>query len=164
MGLYIFIFFMKMIEVSIFSLRTIFITSGEKKVSSILGFFEILIWGFGTGVVVSFIFEDLFLLIPFLLGGQLGMYVGMTIQSSISKRDTIVISYVKNDKLNITMQNLKETNYGVTVLESEDKNKVLLIATKRNKILKLKKLIKSIDKESLIITSPAYDTVGGYIY
>jgi uncharacterized protein YebE (UPF0316 family) len=164
MGLYIFVFGMKLLEVTIFSLRTVLITSGEKKLSSIMGFFEVIVWGFGTGIVVSFIFEDLFILIPFLLGGQIGIYMGMSLQSYVSKRDTIIISYIREEKLEKTMEDLKETNYGLTVLESEEEKKVLLIATKRNRISKLKRLIKSIDKESLIITSPAYDTIGGHIY
>lgn len=139
MQLYLFVFTMKLLEISIYSMRMVLITSGEKKISSVIGFFEVIVWGFGTATVVNYIFDDLFILIPYLTAGMIGIYIGMGLQTLISKRDTIVISYVKKANLTQIMMNLKEENYGLTVLESEENSKVLLIATKRNRIPKLKK-------------------------
>lgn len=164
MGVYIFISAMKFLEVAIFSLRTSLITSGEKKISSIIGFFEVIVWTFGTGTVVKYVFEDLFILIPYLIAGAIGVYVGMGIENIISKRDTVVISFVKSNFLDKVMSDLKKENYGLTVLDSEEENKMLLIATKKNRIHKIKKIIKKIDLNSTIITNAASDTVGGYIY
>jgi uncharacterized protein YebE (UPF0316 family) len=162
--LYLFIFSLKILEVGIYSIRMVLLTSGEKYKSSLFSFFEVVVWAFGTGMVAKLIFEDLFILFPYLLGGLIGAFLGMTIQEFISKRDTIVITFINIDNFNEITSSLRKNKYGLTILECEEGEKMLLVATKKNRISNLRKIIKRIDKDSTIITNAAGDTVGGYIY
>ena len=142
----------------------VLLTSGEKIKSSVLSFFEVIVWAYGTGMVAKLIFEDLFILFPYLLAGFIGAYLGMTIQEYISKRDTIVMTFFDQKKFNEIIECLRNNNYGLTIMDSEDGEKMLLVATKKNRISNLKKIIKNIDITSTIITNAAGETVGGYIY
>lgn len=161
---YIFVFLMKLLEHTIYSLRMTFLVSGEKKVSTMLSFFEVIVWAIGTGTVVTVILDDFFVLIPFLLGGALGIYVGMFIQSLISTQNTVLIGTVNVKKLEQVMLGLKQENFGVTVLESDEEIKVLILATKQNRVNLLKKTIKKWDESATLINNGADDIVGGYVF
>jgi uncharacterized protein YebE (UPF0316 family) len=161
---YMFIFTLKILEVGIYALRMVLLTSGEKFKSSFLSFFEVIVWAFGTGLAAKLIMTDFYILIPYLLGGVVGAYLGMTIQEYVSKRDTIVMTFFNQNKFDEITLSLRENNYGLTVLTSLDDEKMLLVATKKNRISHLKKIIKSIDNNSTIITNAAEETIGGYIY
>lgn len=163
-GFYFFIFALKIMEHSIFAVKTAMITSGQRKFAAFISFFEILIWGIGTGSVVTSILDDYFVLIPFLLGGQIGLYLGMVIEGFVSKRDTVVIGITHAAVCNKTAKSLRENEFGVTILDSEDNTKVLVIATKKYKINKVRKILKEFNDNASIVINPAGRTIGGFMH
>lgn len=163
-NLYLFIFILKLLEHSVFAARMSLLTSGQKKFAALLSFPEVAVWAIGTGSVISGFKDDFFLIVPFLLGGQAGMMLGMYLQNLISKRDTVIIGITHEEFCHRTVNNLKENNFGVTILESEDNTKVLVIATKKNRISKARKILRKLNKNASIITNPANPTIGGHVY
>ncbi len=164
LNFYFTIFSLKLIENAFYSLAMCFLTSGEKKKVALMAFFHVVSWGLGTGIVVLNLFDDLFILFPFLLGGQIGIYLGMIVQNIFSRRNMVVIGITKDIFLDKTMMKLKTSNFGATVIESEDETKVIIIATKRNNVSKIRKILKEFNESSKIIINPANTPIGGYIY
>lgn len=161
---YITIFTLKLLENAFYSMNMCFLTSGENKKAALMAFFQIVAWGFGTGFVVLNLFDDLYVLIPYLLGGQVGIYLGMVVRNIFSRKNMIVIGITKDVVLSKTMDKLRVSNYGATVIESEDETKVLVIATKRNNVSKIKRILKEFNDSAKVIINPANTPIGGYIF
>lgn len=159
-GLYLLIFLFKFIETSIFSAKNVFLVSGEIKKATFLTFFEVVFWGLGTGSVILSVFSDFYVLIPLLLGSLSGVYIGMTIQDILSNTDTVLIGIIKENEIDRVLSMLTLKKHGVTVLESEDFQKVVVIATKKNRVYELKKMILKVSKEATFITNSASEIMG----
>lgn len=164
MGFYILVFTLKFLEMALYSARMAFLISGQKKSASFTSIFEVAAWAFGTGAVAMTLFTDLYVLVPYLLGSQIGILVGMYIENIISKRDTVLIVITNELCCVNTIHELATNNFGVTTLESEDNTKILLIATKKLRINKAKKILKQFNHNQIVITTAASKAVGGYIY
>lgn len=158
--LYLLIFALKFGETSIFSAKNAFLITGEIKKAALLTFFEVIFWGLGTGSVILTVFSDYYVLIPLLLGSITGVFAGMTIQDKLSNSDTVLLGVVGQNEIEKVLLELKNKQYGATVLDSEDFDKVIVIATKKNKIHELKKTIKNISSNVTFITNAASETVG----
>jgi uncharacterized protein YebE (UPF0316 family) len=79
----ILIFFARIIDVSMDTVRIIFISKGYKSIASILGFFEVIIWL----IAITQIMQNLtnaFCYIAYGAGFATGTYVGMVIEEKLS--------------------------------------------------------------------------------
>lgn len=163
-GFFIFIFILKFLEMTIYSARIALLTSGQKKSAAFLSIFEITVWAYGTGSVAMKLLDDYYIIIPYLLGSQIGILTGMFIENLISKRDSVIICMTHEEHCKKTQEELSKNNYGVTTLESEDNSSILIITTKKSRINKARKILKKFNKQATIITTAASKSVGGYIY
>ncbi len=81
---YAFIFFAKIIEVALMTVRTVLITRGEKLYGSIIGFIEVTIWLYVTSSVLSGIKDDPIRMVVYALGFTCGNYVGCVIEEKLA--------------------------------------------------------------------------------
>lgn len=115
----ILIIFSRVLDVSLGTLRVVFISRGFKKIAPFIGFFEVLIWI----IVVRQIFTNVTnpaWFIAYALGFGLGTYIGIIISEKLSVGEVLVrIITTKNaDQL---IKELKESGHGITVTNSEGK-------------------------------------------
>ena len=82
--LYLIIFFAKIIEVSISTVRIVYINKGEKVKGAALGFIEILIWLVVVSSVLNNITEDPIKVFIYAIAFSLGNFFGVTIESKIA--------------------------------------------------------------------------------
>ena len=82
--LYFIIFFAKIIEVSISTVRIVFINKGEKIKGAALGFIEIMIWLIVVSSVLNNITEDPIKVFIYAIAFSLGNFFGVTIESKIA--------------------------------------------------------------------------------
>ncbi|MFH0808383.1 MAG: DUF2179 domain-containing protein [archaeon] len=138
------IFLARVADVSIGTIRLIFVSKGFKILSPILGFFEILIYI----ITVSKILSDMtnpWLYVVYALGYSAGNYIGMCIEEklSIGKVMIRIITQKNSEQL---IKNLKEEGYNLTIVDAKGKRgKVKLIFSVINK-KELKSIIKIMDK------------------
>ena len=136
------IFLARIIDVTIGTLRIVFISRGDKIISPLLGFFEVLIWT----IAVSRIFEHLnnyLYYIAFAGGFAVGNYVGLIIEEKLALGVVIIRSIVKRNA-NKLISALREGGYGVTTVDakgSKENVKVLYSIVKRQDIEKVVNLI-----------------------
>ena len=165
--LYIIIFCAKIIEVSISTIRLVFINKGERVKGAILGFIEILIWLIVVSSVLNNITEDPIKVFIYAAAFSLGNYLGVTIESKIAV-GLASIQVVVNEKSGKVLADiLREQGYGVTIIEGKGKNesikKLLFIQLKRKKIPDAVKLIKQHNPEAYITVNDIKSMLGGYI-
>ncbi len=79
----ILIFFLRIVDVSIATVRLLFAVRGRKLAAATLGFFEILIWIVVIGTVVRNL-DSVLLVIGYAAGFAAGNYVGITIEEKLA--------------------------------------------------------------------------------
>ena len=145
------IMIMRICDVSIGTMRTIFVVQGRKYYAGIAGMIEVLIWVFA----IRFIFQHLDYipnLFGYAIGFGLGNILGITIEQKIGLGyvQLNVISKFSTDKIADT---LRINKYGVTILPGEGGTggvAIIVLITPRKNQNKVIKLIESIDDKSFI--------------
>ena len=145
------IMLMRICDVSIGTMRTIFVVQGRKYYAGLAGMIEVLIWVFA----IRFIFQHLdFIpnLFGYAIGFGLGNILGITIEQKIGLGyvQLNVISKFLTDKITDT---LRLNKYGVTILPGEGGTggvAIIVLITSRKNQKKVIHLIESIDNQAFI--------------
>ena len=83
-AVYAFIFFAKLIEVSVFTLRTVYMTRGNKRAAVMFGAVGITLWLIVVSSVLMNITEDPLRVVFYVLAFALGVYLGMLIEDKLA--------------------------------------------------------------------------------
>lgn len=159
----VFIFFARITDVSMGTLRMILLVKGQRKIAVMLGFFEVMIYLIVLGKVVGNINKPL-LIIAYCLGYASGNYVGSKLEEKLSIGRLLVQIIVKEIKCGI-VDALRNAGFGVTIFEGEgmDGNSYMLnVITERKKISELKEIINKLDCGAFLTTMDVRSSLGGY--
>jgi uncharacterized protein YebE (UPF0316 family) len=110
------IFMARICDVSIGTLRIIFVSKGKRNIAPILGFFEVLIWI----TAISKIMENLDNYINFVAyaaGFATGNFVGMIIEEKLAM-GIMMIRVFAHERGNELVQTLNAGGFGATVVEA----------------------------------------------
>ena len=136
------IFFSRIGDVSLGTLRNVFISKGFKKIVPFLGFFEVLIWI----IVVAQVMKNLNNVACYLAwasGFATGTFVGLQIEERLAL-GLQVIRIITNQNCDELLVALKQNNHGVTLVDAQgSKGPVKMIFTiiKRQNVHSVVKLI-----------------------
>lgn len=106
------IFFARVTDVSLGTLRIIFVSRGRKFVSALLGFFEVLIWLLVMGQVMQNM-DSIAGFFAYSLGYATGNYVGVFIEEKMAMGFVLVRVITQFDAMELT-DYLRSHDYGVT--------------------------------------------------
>ena len=129
------IFSARIVDVSLGTLRFIFITKGFRKLSPIVGFVEVIIWLLAVREVMLNL-RNIACFFAYGVGFAMGNYVGIWLEEKLSFGMTLV-RVVLNTDPNGLMEFLKEKEFGYTVVEGEgarEKVKILFTIVKRKQL------------------------------
>lgn len=122
------IFVARIFDVTLGTLRIIFVSRGKRNLAPLLGFFEVLIWI----VVISQLVQNLEAFtayIGYAAGFAAGNYVGMWLEDKLAL-GTYMMRMITSDDVSGIISRLREAGYGVTRVEGEgSKGSVNLIYT-----------------------------------
>ncbi len=110
------VFGARVLDVSLGTLRIIFVARGRRKLAPLLGFFEVLIWI----VVVSQVIQNLhspLAFIAYAAGFATGNYVGMRIEDKLAI-GTLVVRVIVPQEASQLMTQLHDAGYGVTSIDA----------------------------------------------
>jgi uncharacterized protein YebE (UPF0316 family) len=165
--LYSIIFFAKIVEVSISTVRIVLINKGERVKGAILGFTEIIIWLVVVSSVLNNITEDPIKALVYAAAFALGNFVGVTIESKIAVGLASIQVVVGEKSGEVLAGILRDRGYGVTIIEGKGKNNsiknLLFIQLKRKKIPEAVRIIKEQCPEAYITVNDIKSMLGGYI-
>ena len=111
------IFCARICDVTLGTIRVIFISKGIKYLAPIIGFFEVIIWLLAIGQVMNNL-TNIVAYIAYGAGFAAGTYIGMAIEEKISLGLTSVRIITRDDPADM-MQYLRTHDYGVTSIDGE---------------------------------------------
>ena len=158
------IFFVRILDVSLGTIRTMFVVRGKKLISSIIGFFEILVWFLVVKEALQTESNSIFIAISYSLGFATGNYIGALLSDKLITGNVSVQVFTNNNNLE---KILREHGYGVssvvyTGYEEEAHKPMLFINIDKKKEKALRELIKKNDKEAFIIVNETKYVENGY--
>ncbi len=165
--LYIVIFTAKIIEVTIGVFRMVLITKGERKLATIIAFFEIIIWLLVVSTVLVNITEDPFKVLAYAAGFAFGQMFGSLLEDKIALGN-IRVEIIADEQVGIKLANyLRENNFGVTTMEASGmtcKKMIIFLYAARKQIKHIMDLCNEISKELVITVDDIKPISGGYYY
>lgn len=158
------IFFVRILDVSLGTIRTMFVVRGKKLISSMIGFFEILVWFLVVKEALQTESNSIFIAISYSLGFATGNYIGALLSDKLITGNVSVQVFTNNNNLE---KILREHDYGVssvvyTGYEEEAHKHMLFINVDKKKEKALRELIKKNDKEAFIIVNETKYVENGY--
>ena len=129
------IFLARICDVSIGTLRLIFVAKGFKHIAPLLGFFEVIIWLLAVGQIMKHL-DNIVCYIAYGGGFAMGNYIGMYLEEKISMGSVIIRVIPKTDTTEL-IHELREQNFGLTVVDAEGssgKVKMIFSVIKRENI------------------------------
>lgn len=142
----IMIFFGRIIDVTLGTLRIIFVSKGEKFKAPIIGFFEVFVWV----VIISQILaraNDLVAYLSYAAGYATGNYVGIIIEQRIAYGVVLCRIYTKENGANL-ISLLKGFGHGATLVQgtgSVDKVDIVETVIERKDMKNIEKTLVDFD-------------------
>ncbi|HOU02003.1 MAG TPA: DUF2179 domain-containing protein [Bacteroidales bacterium] len=120
------IFLARICDVSIGTIRIIFVSKGNKRIAPILGFFEVLIWITAISKIMQNL-DNYVNYVAYAAGFATGNFVGMIIEEKLAV-GIQMIRIITHQSGNELVQSLNSKGYGATSVEAKGaKEKVHLI-------------------------------------
>lgn len=160
------VFIIKTIEVSLSTIKTVFITKKKKLFSMILGFLEILIWINLVNTVLSDLSQSPEKMFAYALGYSLGILVGLMIEDFIPIGN-ITLHVTLNEKNSHTIINkIRDSGFAVTSFKGEGisgEKIILILHMKKKRKNKFIELINLLDEPYILSIVDANTLKGGYL-
>ena len=153
------IFFARILDVSISTIRTTFVLRGKTIIVAILAFLEITIWFLVARTALN-IELNIFIVLSYSGGYTMGTIIGTIITSKYIKTNMEVI--VISSKIK-RIDFIKNADYGVSILNKDKDKTVLLIETDKKRLEKLTNLISKKDSNAFITIKETRTIINGYI-
>jgi uncharacterized protein YebE (UPF0316 family) len=145
------IMFMRICDVTLGTMRTIFVVQGKKYFAGLAGFCEVLIWVFAIRFIMHHL-DNIYNFFGYAAGFGFGNIIGITLEQKIGM-GFIQLNIISRHYTDQIADTLRKSRYGVTILPGEGGRGgvsiiVVIIARKfqRNVI----NIVESIDKNAFI--------------
>lgn len=158
------IFFVRILDVSIGTIRTIITVKGKSLIASIVGFFEIFIWFIIVREALNTDINSIWIAISYSLGFATGTYIGSFISNKFINSNCGVQIVTSNQKL---IHIIRNNGFGVTVVEATHENNnqenyVLFVETTNKSIKKLKEIVNSYEDKIFMVITETKAVHNGY--
>jgi uncharacterized protein YebE (UPF0316 family) len=143
------IFSARVADVSIGTVRVIFIARGMKYLAPVVGFFEVLIWLLAIGQIMKNLSNPV-CYIAYASGFAMGNYVGMLIAEKLSLGVVLLRVVTKKDSVEL-LRSLSSANYGVTSVDGQGANgtvKVIFTIVPRKEVASVVGLIEKFNPKA----------------
>jgi uncharacterized protein YebE (UPF0316 family) len=131
----LFIFLARIVDVSLGTLRIIFVTKGMRRVAPLIGFFEVFIWLLAISRIMQNL-DNWVCYVAYAAGFASGNLIGMLIEEKLAIGHEMIRVITRKDATNL-IDELRETGHGVTWVNAkgvEGDVAVLYIIARRSMI------------------------------
>lgn len=111
------IFCARICDVSIGTVRIIFISRGQKIIAPLLGFFEILIWLVAIGKIMQNL-TNVIAYVAYAGGFAMGNFIGILIEEKLAV-GMVIIRIITRKDASALIETLKSMGFGVTSIDAE---------------------------------------------
>mgnify|MGYP004480764197 FL=1 len=158
------IFFARILDVSLGTVRTIFTVKGKNLIASMIGFVEICIWFTIVREALNTDETSLWIMFSYAAGYATGTYIGGILSNKIIKTNFSVQVITGNIAL---AELLRGEGYAVSLIDikgKEEKDKYMLFIEIRHKNLDhLKEFIRKNDDKAFIVVNETKYVQNGFI-
>ncbi len=143
------IFIARVLDVSLGTVRVIFVSKGLKYLAPVVGFFEILIWLLAIGQIMANL-NNPACYIAYAGGFATGNYVGIMIAEKLSLGVVLLRVITQKDALEL-VQSLSSAEYGVTSVDGQGVQgnvKIIFTIVPRKEITKVIELVKKFNPKA----------------
>lgn len=155
------VFVGRMLDVSIGSVRTVFLVKQKNALACILAFIEILIWFFVARQILTDKDLNILIILSYAGGYAFGTYVGGLINKYFVRGTLTSMVITSTDNRNM-VDELKKAKFGVSVIHLEENKLLLLVQFKKKNTRKLKSIINHIDRNAFVIINESLQVENGY--
>ena len=165
--IYLFIFFGKILEVAVSTIRLVLINRGERIRGSFIAILEMLLWLFITGTVLTGFQKDIFKVIIFALAFAVGNYVGSWMEDKLAFGLCSIQVIVPECSGSLELEcKLRKNSFAVTTVKGKGKDgerDIMFLHIKRKRILQAVDIIKSNLENAVIIVNDSKIIHGGFL-
>ncbi len=115
------VFLARVTDVTLGTMRIIFLSRGKKVIAPLLGFVEVFIWITVVSQIVGGAKNNLLAYFAYALGFAVGNYFGMVIEDKLAIGTLVVRAFLSKDGP-MLVKNLHEKGYGVTYVNGHGAN------------------------------------------
>ncbi|MCI5835127.1 MAG: DUF5698 domain-containing protein [Firmicutes bacterium] len=159
------IFFVRILDVSLGTVRMIITVKGNKLVASLIGFFEILVWFLIVKEALNTTETSIFIALSYSLGYATGTYIGGILSDKFVS-GTLSVQVVLSNNNHKIVDKIREEGFAVSVVNvkgKEDHDKYMLfMEIDKKKINQLKYLIKSLDSKAFVVVNETKMVENGF--
>lgn len=165
-GLCIQIFFVRILDVSLGTIRSILTIKGKKIQASLVGFFEVLVWFLIVKEALNTDVNSIWIAISYAGGFAAGTFIGGFI-SDIVITGNLGVQVITSRKDEDVIRIIREHGYGVSVIEVNNHDKkngkyMLFIEINKKKLENLKHLIRTLDEKAFVVVNETKLVENGY--
>jgi len=157
------VFFARITDVTLGTIRTMFTVKGKRVIASLIGFIEVLIWFLIVREALQTDSKSIFVAISYALGFATGTYIGGLLASKLIKGKINVQVFTENNKL---QEELRNIGYAVTEIDCKGYNNeskyMLYITVDKKKESELRKIIEDMDNNAFIVENETHYVENGY--
>lgn len=154
------VFFARILDVSIGSVRTVYLIKQKNLIACILAFIELVIWFYVARETLTMDNISFVVVMSYALGYAVGTYIGGIINKYFIDGNLMVLVFSKNS---MSIENmLKNNGYGASLIVMSNDEKIILIETKKRHLNDLRNIIKKLDSNAFIIVNETLEVQNGY--
>lgn len=160
------IFFVRILDVSLGTLRFIVTIKGKALNASIIGFFEVLVWFLIVKEALNTPENSIFIALAYSAGYATGTYVGSLLSNKFVDGNLTIQTVLSSDDDDI-VNSIRKAGYAVSVIdvkgfEEGQPKYMLFMEINKKRLTHLKKLIKDLDERAFIVVNETKMVHNGY--
>lgn len=161
------IFAVRILDVSLGTIRTVFTVKGKTLVASLIGFVEVLVWFLIVKEALNTEETSIFVAIAYAGGFATGTYIG-GILSDYFIEGTLGIQVILNEQKDSIVDAIREAGYAVSVMDvkgqEKGKNRYMLFMEINKKYLSsVKELVKELDPKAFLVVNETKYVQNGFL-
>ncbi len=155
------IFFARIIDVSLNTVRTMFIVKGNKIWATVIAFFEILVWYYAVRASINTDANMHLIALSYAFGYATGTFLG-TIINDLFISGIYTVNILSDTITNKDIRALKREGYNISVISCYDDKCIINVTINKKRYKQFLSELKKIDKKCLIILNDAKIAYNGY--
>lgn len=146
------IIFGRIVDVTIGTVRTLFVVQGRRGLASVLGFFEVVIWIFIVARVINGLGDNILYACSYGLGFAMGNFMGVTVEGWLAFGNRALLVFSREGRRMAVI--LREKGYRLTEFMGRGREgpvPMLMVIAKRPETNALVREVQAIDPQSFYI-------------
>lgn len=160
------IFFVRIVDTTLSTVRTIFTIKNKIVISTIMAFFEIFIWFLILREAINTTNNSIYIAISYSLGFATGIFFGILITDKLITTVLSVNIVINNNNKEI-IKNLNNNGFALSISNIKGRDlkdkEMLFVVTTNKRLNKLKNIVISLDDSAFIVVAENKYIYNGYI-